>query len=97
MSPEVQQLADAFCRHMRIALSVADCCLMLKRNAAETDPNVCHSHDFRDANMVMLAAWEECFPDEECEIQNQQHCDRWNAAWDQAKQQQFSHLQTPTE
>ena len=89
MSPEVQRLADAFCRYMRAGLPVAKMRVMLARNAAETDPNICHSHDFCDANMVMLDAWEECFPNEECEIQNQQHCARVNAAWDQAKRQRW--------
>lgn len=43
----------------------------------------CASHEFCDANMVMLAAFENLgfTPD----FENDQHVELWNSAWDVAK------------
>ncbi len=49
-----------------------------RRNHEEQNPNVCHTHDFCDANMVMHAAFRmEGIADAE----NETHVDTWNAAW----------------
>ncbi len=58
-----------------------------KRNAAEKDRGICHSHDFVDANMAMSEAFEELFgrePDT-----SGPDTDIWNAAWDLAKSREF--------
>lgn len=57
---------------------------MDRRNAAQTDPNICHSHDFLDANDVMAAAFEAvagCAPDPDCEVVAR----AWGNAWEIAK------------
>lgn len=47
-------------------------------NAAETDKNICHSHDFCDANQVMLDALGEEF--ESSDKQNTLINDAWSIA-----------------
>lgn len=51
----MQQLAAAFCARLRRELG-ADMAEVIRLNRQEIDPNVCHSHDFLDANMTMLGA-----------------------------------------
>jgi len=55
--PSYLAVARAFCRELARALSKSELAEVVRRNAAETDANVCHSHDFIDANMVMLRAY----------------------------------------
>lgn len=88
--PTVPDLARQFCRVLRDTLSPTQMAEAVRRNAAETDPTICHSHDFCDANMAMAEAWEslsavpcgaDC-PDAVNAI--------WNAAWDMAKDANFN-------
>jgi len=60
---------------------------MLVLNAAETDPMICHSHDFFDANMAMDAAFAALSIDVfDYEGQMPQTVtELWNAAWERAK------------
>jgi hypothetical protein len=53
-----EQLATEFVDELRDQLTPAEFAEVRKRNAAETNPLICHSHDFCDANMVMLDAIE---------------------------------------
>lgn len=60
-------------------------------NMDEKDPNICHSHDFCDANQVMIDAWEKvagwpcsCDPNAEGEFAV------WTKAWNLAKKNNFS-------
>lgn len=50
------ELAKAFAEEMNDTLTTAEIDEVNRLNAAETNPNICHSHDFCDANEVMLAA-----------------------------------------
>ena len=99
--PHPQDLAFAFARLLREELSETDMGEVIARNAAETHPNVCHSHDFCDANMVMLAAWQELtgrtmimlgdreeLTAEESAAQDKEIA-AWNAAWQIAKESEF--------
>lgn len=97
---EINRLAEAFTKHVRaffwddsIEDTNDDFMLVLERNAAEPDPAICHTHDFCDANMLMAAAWQECFPHEAFCLQNTFHTELWSAAWQQAKAAEFSNLQ----
>jgi len=45
------------------------------------DPDVCHTHDFIDANMSMLAAWEIVTGQAEIDGDNDTDTALWNAAW----------------
>lgn len=88
--PEPTKVAVAFCRLLRIDLTAAEMAEVVSRNEAHDlkgDTNICASHDFCDANMVMDEAmrssgvnmeWgEEGMPEEISTL--------WNAAWSLAK------------
>lgn len=56
---------------------------MRARNAKRDDANVCHSHDFCDANEAMAAAWVhafDCGPD----MASDDDTALWNQAWQMA-------------
>lgn len=50
------QLAAEFSRQLSAQLTTLEMASVVARNAIDTNPNVCHSHDFCDANQVMLDA-----------------------------------------
>lgn len=88
--PTVGALAKEFSRVIRDTLSPAQLAECVRRNAANPDPAICHSHDFCDANMAMAEAWEnlssipcgaDC-PDGVNAV--------WSAAWDIAKRYGFT-------
>jgi len=57
------------------------------RNSKETDHDVCHSHDFCDANMAMDAAMSECGIDTDATDHNDDDFRAlWTAAWNIAKE-----------
>ena len=87
--PTQKKLADRFIREMLKSLSVAQLRTVDKRNAAQKDDRICHSHDFLDANMVMLEAWDS-LTTTEASTMNQRHLAIWNGEWDKAKKQGFS-------
>lgn len=52
-------------------------------NSMEEDPNICHSHDFIDSNMTMVAAFhEEC--GRELDPANSDDAALWTDAWELA-------------
>jgi hypothetical protein len=82
------RLALQFSRELREALTATQMKIVLERNAAEEHPDICHSHDFLDANMIMASAFEKVhghFVDPTIEGD----CEKWNAAWKEAKANQF--------
>lgn len=59
------------------------------RNMAEPDSDVCHSHDFCDANMVMVEAMASLGVDalpEDSDGMPDEVVDLWNRSWDLAKE-----------
>jgi hypothetical protein len=56
-------------------------------NKAEEDPNVCHSHDFCDANMVMHEAQENLKLN--LDLENQRDVNLWGDAWNFAVKNGF--------
>jgi hypothetical protein len=83
---DAARLTTAFRAHMRKALGVPICQKIDSANAAGPI-SICASHDYCDANMVMLAAFAETFdvPDDEVPLELQSVCDVINAAWSRAK------------
>jgi hypothetical protein len=90
------RLALEFARKLHAALPTVQMALLVARNADETDPMVCHSHDFCDANMVMDEAMQRVLgratrmPSDAEEgncTQAESDADTtlWNTAWDQAR------------
>ena len=54
----VQLLAAEFICGLRETAGVEALVEIVERNRREPDPNICHTHDFCDANMVMFEAFE---------------------------------------
>ncbi|MBN3776890.1 hypothetical protein G3O06_04805 [Burkholderia sp. Ac-20345] len=54
------RVAIAFCRQLALSLTEAELTLVRERNRVEESAGVCHTHDFCDANMLMLDAFVEC-------------------------------------
>jgi hypothetical protein len=87
----VDTIARAFIAEFQASHSAQQCTEVDARNAAEESENVCHSHDFCDANMVMDAAWLSLFGRSMCDHADQEAATAlWNAAWDRAKEIGFS-------
>lgn len=82
MEPET--LAREFIRIVSQWLTQEEINLVRELNEKERNPNVCHSHDFCDANMAMLSAWEAVGDQETCPDA------LWIKAWDLAKTWSFS-------
>jgi hypothetical protein len=80
MPPTIETLASDFCQELRASLTDAQVVEAALRNAAEPNPQVCHTHDFCDANMAMQAAFlrHGLDPSEEGGME------RWGGLWDQA-------------
>ncbi len=57
MKSQEQKLATEFCRTLRHWLTPEELAEAVRLNAAETDPGICHTHDFCDANQAMLDAF----------------------------------------
>ena len=49
-------LAEKFVELLRAALTPSEFAEMADANANETNPDICHSHDYCDANQIMLDA-----------------------------------------
>jgi hypothetical protein len=85
---KVIALARAFSQEVQEALSVAQFQEVLDRNAAEDNPDVCHTHDFMDANMLMSDAFVS-ITGHEVDGNSDEDVALWNAAWDIAKAAKF--------
>lgn len=83
--PTAADLAREFCRAMRDELTADELADVVDTNRLETDPNVCHSHDYTDANQVMLDALAVFGMDFE-----PSDCGLINEAWTLAKESGFS-------
>lgn len=84
-------LAEAFIAELK------SCCAdvyeeIIKLNADEPSPSICHSHDFCDANMVMADAFAKTFKQEF--VIDDFHCAVWNQAWTQAKEMMLEEYET---
>ncbi|HEX8586188.1 MAG TPA: hypothetical protein VF680_17480 [Allosphingosinicella sp.] len=77
-------LAHGFVNVLREWLSLDELRQVVERNAAQTDPMICHTHDFCDANMAMDKAWRD-LDGPEFDAASQAHADIWNSAWDHAR------------
>lgn len=89
--PAPHALARAFATELHAELGKDNLAEINRLNDAETDPRVCHTHDFTDANQVLLDAWQK-LTGEECNYAstNDAMNSVINAAWDIAKTAKFS-------
>lgn len=53
MDVSAEQLAREFSNSLKKILSKAEIVELVRRNREEISPNICHSHDFCDANMAL--------------------------------------------
>lgn len=85
---DYKTLGDTFAERLRERLTLRQWQMMRHDNRCETHPNICHSHDYLDANMVMDVALAEhgvnIWTDDGEEMREEvQHL--WNDAWTYAK------------
>lgn len=96
VTPEI--LGAKFADLLKADFTRQEWSIMRQRNRTETHPGVCHSHDFCDANMVMLAAMVELCLQSPADLsalgetspQWNYSVDLWNAAWDWAKKNRLT-------
>lgn len=92
---KLDRLAVDFTRTLKRWLPLRDLREVRRRNKAETEANICHSHDFCDANMAMHEAFIRVFKrnplDDRGDEGGMSEADTaiWNAAWDLAKRREF--------
>lgn len=90
-------LARAFGRIVQEELTPDEFSEVVRRNRAEPDGSgICHTHDFVDANMLMLEAWQEIVGDDPAFLRNPDNAEgqysllAWNEAWSLASASSFS-------
>ena len=85
MTTQIKRIADQFAALLADQLGEADFAEVKRRNdTPEYGAGVCASHDFCDANMVMLEAFE-TETGGVFEFNNDACTDLWNAAWESAR------------
>tara|TARA_R110002126_G_scaffold257592_1_gene400640 strand:+ start:184 stop:495 length:312 start_codon:yes stop_codon:yes gene_type:complete len=77
-------LAEKFTELLRATLTPSEFAEMADANANETNPGICHSHDYCDANQIMLDAFEAT------EMVNDYSHTLWSDAWTYAREELFT-------
>jgi hypothetical protein len=81
-----EELAKKFSKLLCDEIGKFKVCRVNKRNSKETNSQICHSHDFCDANQVMIDAAELS----EAELNDIDNLwEHFGEAWTLAKQNQF--------
>lgn len=83
-------LAIEFSRLLRLYLTGEAMMLVIERNRNEPVSGICHSHDFVDANVVMLEAWVNLGGTEFNALEDTASALIWGKAWDIAQRTEFS-------
>ena len=81
-------LARMFSRILSRTLLNSDMVKVVKMNSEEKDRNICHSHDYIDANMVMAEAFKKIVGKNPVPS-SERDCILWSEAWDLAKSKSF--------
>lgn len=55
---QIRKIALTFCQDLYDDMGEKDYIEMIEQNEKEADEDICHSHDYVDANMYMLDAFE---------------------------------------
>lgn len=89
MTPTVETLAGKFSQSLHLLLTSEQMSEVRARNAAESHPGICHTHDFCDANVVL----HEVFLSYGINPADRGGMDKWgplwDAAWNLAKAREF--------
>ena len=80
MTSTVQSIVLEFSQSLRSYLTPEQMVEVVQRNRAETHPNICHSHDFCDANMFL----HEVFMRHGMDPADEDGMERWGVLWDQS-------------
>lgn len=83
----IRKVANTFVKVLRRWLTPEQFAEMQRRNKVETDPQVCHSHDFCDANEAMMEAFTEHGLTADYDPDDAEHTALWNKVWEAAKSQ----------
>lgn len=89
LTPTVDSLANQFSQLMRSTLTAEQMDQVVAENRAETNPNVCHSGDFCDSNMVLHEVFMRYGMDVADEGGVDRWADLWNEVWNLAKARDF--------
>ena len=81
----VVQLAATFAAKMAADILPRELQDIIERNRNQPNPNICHSHDFVDANEAMYDAWKELTGRDDMPYD----FTPWNVAWAIAKSNEF--------
>ncbi len=96
-TPTPTELAEEFAARLFVRIGEANLREVIRRNAAHGKG--CASHDFCDANMVMLAALQSLAPEIDGELDEILHRDDllalWEEAWAIAKASAFHEFAAP--
>ena len=88
--PTIDSLANQFSQLLRSTLSPEEMGQVVLRNRAQAHPNICHSGDFCDPNMVM----HEVFMRYGINVADEGGAEKWghlwDAAWNLAKTRDFA-------
>ena len=99
---DAPMIARAFIQNLIDAIGSDKIAIVVERNKKETDPSICHSHDFCDANVFMDQALEDCWfvsfsdiledelSEDDFNEQSDEICNVTNAARDIAKNADFN-------
>ena len=89
VKPTVETLALEFSQGLHAYLTPEQISEVVERNKNETDPHICHSHDFCDANMFLYDVFKKYGMDPAAEGGMKKCADLWNSAWNLAKANNF--------
>ena len=90
MTPTIDSLANQFSLLLRSTLTPGQMEDVVKRNKSQTHPNICHSGDFCDSNMVLHKVFMRYGMDVADEGGVDRWGDLWNATWNLAKSREFN-------
>ena len=92
MNQDAVAVAKVFSMYVRWALGEDRLAEVIRRNAEEANPHICHTHDFIDANEAMYTAMLNLgFAHEYDDSISYDQTDLMNAAWEIAKKADFDH------
>lgn len=78
MSVSIKTLEIEFSKNLRSVLSSEEMEELVRKNHAEAIPEICHSHDYCDANMVL----HEVFMKHGMDVADEGGIERWGEMWD---------------
>jgi len=80
LTPTPESLAREFSGALKDFLLPEEIGEIVRLNHEETDPRICHTHDFCDANVVMF----DVFMKYGMDIADEGGRDRWGQLWDES-------------